>query len=98
MKKLGMLAQVAGMVRVLCLHGFETNGGILKIQLEAFAQWSKLAPAVEFAYLDGPLRRDPAGVHPALVEFFPGEDYRAWWNFETESDGSQVSALALGQN
>ena len=75
-------------VRILCLHGYQTGGDILRCQLQR-AGWTRaLEPrGVEFVCLDAP-HATGGRVDPVVAKFFPGMPNFNWWDARKNSDGS----------
>eukprot|EP00941_MAST-03F_sp_MAST-3F-sp1_P001521 g1521.t1 len=64
-------------LRILCLHGFRTNGAILKFQCRDFVR--TLSDKAEFVFVDAPFKaRGPP--EQIIKKLFPSEEVREWWN------------------
>ncbi|CAI7664912.1 unnamed protein product [Penicillium pancosmium] len=77
-------------MRVLCLHGKGTSGAIFRSQTASFR--ARLSDKnIEFDFLDGPFKSDPA----AGVDLFYEPPYYAWWD---SGDVESVRAACLWLN
>ncbi|TPX56168.1 hypothetical protein PhCBS80983_g04735 [Powellomyces hirtus] len=77
--------QMTKKLRIMCLHGSETSGTILSLQLQALRQ--NLRKEVEFYFLNGPRKQYTSYVS----KYFDGPYYR--WLPSSSSDVGQNSTM-----
>ena len=71
-----------GKIRLLCLHGFNTNKEVLNYQLRFLK--AKYADKLEFVPVDGPLQKDAQADETLLTRGFKPPFFE-WYNIDSKN-------------
>lgn len=72
------LADAMAPLRVLCLHGFRTNGEVLRLQTQALR--SALGPGAELTFVDAPMAATGPAYESVRLLFARQAPFFQWWD------------------